>query len=53
MELGQLMLKIGKTSGPSEVTLEILEARGNKCLKALTKVFFCFFLLIGIHSMPG
>ena len=32
-------MKIGKTSGPSGVAIELLKAGGDKCLKSLTNTF--------------
>ena len=32
-------MKIGKTSGPSGVAIELLKAGGDKCLKSLTNIF--------------
>ena len=32
-------MKIGKTSGPSGVAIELFKAGGDKCLKSLTNIF--------------
>ena len=32
-------MKIGKTSGPSRVAIELFKAGGDKCLKSLTNIF--------------
>ena len=38
-EVSNESMKIGKTSGPSGVAIELLKAGGDKCLKSLTNTF--------------
>lgn len=39
VEAAMKQLKSGKTSGPTSFVIELLKAKGERCLKLLTKIF--------------